>query len=428
MLWVHLAGGMDFPEAWDTPSLVAVEPELVSTRQVSDTAGAEGALAELERLVEARRRQGGTRETGVAALLAYDLMGPAGREHRPSGPPDIAVIAVDRSLRFTSPGHAILTVRVPGDADSRSSVSNDWDRARRLIEAIDVKPSSIPCAHASARPVTSLPRETYLKAVERIKAHIAAGDIYQANLCQQFSVGHEGDSYELFRRLLRDSPAPQSAYVEAGGFALASASPESFLRVDADGYVETAPIKGTRPRGLTAESDAAAAQGLLDSPKDRAELLMIVDLERNDLGRVCETASVTVVELAALRSYAAVHHLVARIRGRLRAEVGIASLLGASFPSGSITGAPKIRAMQILHELEPARRNFFTGSLIWFGDDGSLDSSILIRAIVFDSGRATIGAGGGIVADSEPEQEWLESNHKARALTRALGFDPQEAS
>ncbi len=155
---------------------------------------------------------------------------------------------------------------------------------------------------------------------------------------------------------------------------------------------------------------------------------MIVDLERNDLGRVCRPGTVRTAELAGLRSFATVHHLVGRVEGRLRPGVGVEEILRATFPGGSITGAPKLRAMQILEELEPVRRNYFTGCLFWFGDDGGVESSILIRTLVFSRGVALLGAGGGIVADSDPEQEWLESNHKARALANVLGFDPAEVT
>ena len=215
--------------------------------------------------------------------------------------------------------------------------------------------------------------------------------------------------------------------METPDFALASLSPETFLRSRSPREIETWPIKGTRPRGSSPAADRAASAELLHSEKDRAELLMIVDLERNDLSRVCKAGTVEVTELAGLRSFPAVHHLVACVRGSLRDDADVAAILRATFPGGSITGAPKIRAQQILRELEPAQRGFFTGSLFWFGDDGRLDSSILIRSWVFGEGQAFLGAGGGIVADSEPEEEWHESNHKARALATALGFDPEEA-
>jgi anthranilate/para-aminobenzoate synthase component I len=274
---------------------------------------------------------------------------------------------------------------------------------------------------------TSLGRDAYLRAVTRVREHIACGDIYQANLTQRFDLPFNDDPWSLYLALARATPAPRSAFVEASGLALASVSPEMFVDVDRDGRAETRPIKGTRPRGATPTDDARAAAELLASPKDRAELVMIVDVLRNDLGRVARTGSVDVPELLTLRSYAAVHHLVARVVARLRDGVTPGALLSAIFPGGSITGAPKERAIEILRELEPCSRGLYTGCLIWLDDDGSMASSILIRSAIVTAGRVHIGAGGGVVADSEPEAEWLEANAKARALTRVLGFDPEEA-
>jgi para-aminobenzoate synthetase component 1 len=216
--------------------------------------------------------------------------------------------------------------------------------------------------------------------------------------------------------------------VEVPGLALASASPEVFVDVDASGRIETRPIKGTRPRALTPADDERAAAALLASAKDRAELVMIVDVLRNDLGRVARIGSVEVLELSSLRSYAAVHHLVARVVAELRTGVTPAELLRSVFPGGSITGAPKQRAVELLREIEPCPRGFYTGCLFWFDDDGSMASSILIRSAIVTGGFAQVGAGGGIVADSDPEAEWSEANAKARALTRALGFEPEEAA
>jgi aminodeoxychorismate synthase component I len=264
--------------------------------------------------------------------------------------------------------------------------------------------------------------------VDRVKTHITRGDIYQANLSQRFAAAYVGDPFEFYASLIRRTPAPHSAFVATPSTTLASFSPETFLRIRSPGELETRPIKGTRPRGATPAEDRAAARELVDSAKDRAELLMIVDLERNDLSRVCEPGSVEVQMLAGLRTFPTVHHLVASVIGKLRRGTGAGDMLRATFPGGSITGAPKIRAMQILSELEPASRNFFTGSLLWFGDDGTLDSSILIRTAVFGEDRVYLGAGGGIVADSDPEAEWEESNHKARSLTEQLGFEPREAT
>jgi len=336
----------------------------------------------------------------------------------------VVALGVDRSIRFESSGAVRLTARSASPAGS----TEDLDRIRRDLDvaAEPVGTSPTP-AKISATPRTSLPRERYLRTVEELRSRIARGDLYQANLCQRFVAPVTGDPFESWCDLSRIDRAPRSAWFEAGGIALASISPELFLTVDPDGSVSTLPIKGTRPRGDTPEEDRRAADELSRSAKDRAELLMIVDLERNDLGRVCRVGSVHAPSTGDLQSFASVHHLVARVEGRLREDAGFADLIEATYPGGSITGAPKLAAMQILNELEPEPRGFFTGCLFWAGDDGSLDSSILIRTPVFRDGHLYLGAGGGIVADSDPEGEWHESNHKARAAARALGFDPEEA-
>jgi anthranilate/para-aminobenzoate synthase component I len=261
-----------------------------------------------------------------------------------------------------------------------------------------------------------------------VKEHIARGDVYQANLTQRFDAPFDADPWLLYRAIAKATPAPRSAYVEVPGLALASMSPEIFVDVDRFGRAETRPIKGTRPRGATPTDDERTAAELLGSAKDRAELVMIVDVLRNDLGRIARTGSVAVPELLALRSYPAVHHLVARVTAELRAGVRPSELLLAVFPGGSVTGAPKERAIEILRAIEPCPRGLYTGSLFWFDDDGGMASSILIRSAIVTDGRVHIGAGGGIVADSEPEAEWSEANAKARALTRTLGFDPEEAA
>ena len=398
--------------AWEIGPLVAVDPvrAAYTDRELSD------GLAVLDRLVAERRAAGGTAETGVAALLAYELFSDP-RRTDPT-PARLVVLTVDGSVRIREGGEALLSARN----------TSQIDPLRRRLDDLEQTPRepATPVRRVGA-PTTSLPRTAYLKAVERVKHHIAEGDIYQANLCQRFSVACEGDPFAAYVKMTAATPAPRSAFVEAPEFALVSISPETFLQLNRNGVVETRPIKGTRPRGATPAEDDAAAASLMGSEKDHAELLMIVDLERNDLSRICRAGSVEVPELAALQSYPAVHHLVARVRGRLVTDVGVRDLLRATFPGGSITGAPKIRAMEILRELEPVPRGFFTGSLFWFGDDGTLDSSILIRSWVFSGGRGWLGAGGGIVADSEPDAEWQESNHKARALTEAVGFDPEEA-
>jgi para-aminobenzoate synthetase component 1 len=221
------------------------------------------------------------------------------------------------------------------------------------------------------------------------------------------------------------SPAPFSAFLTVpDGTAIASASPERFLGLDAQGHVVTRPIKGTRPRGRTRAEDEALARELVGSEKDQAENLMIVDLLRNDLSRVCRLGSVAVGELAGLESFANVHHLVSEVRGTLFPNLGPVDLLRATFPGGSITGAPKIRAMEIINELEPARRGPYCGAVAWIGFDGAMDSSIVIRTLVIKDGRVAAQAGAGIVADSDPAAEYDETMDKAWALLQSL--DPGE--
>jgi para-aminobenzoate synthetase component 1 len=263
-------------------------------------------------------------------------------------------------------------------------------------------------------------RDQYLSAVVRAKEYIAAGDIFQVNLSQRFEAQGEFDPLELYQRLKKISPAPFAAYLGLGnGEALISASPEWFYQTRGD-RITTRPIKGTRPRGKTPEDDARLATELQASAKDRAELTMIVDLERNDLGRVCRYGSVKVVDPLTIESYAQVHHLVATIEGRLRPDVGPVDVVRAMFPGGSITGAPKIRAMEIIDELEPTRRSVYTGAIGYFSRGGSSAFNIAIRTMLVEGGRASYQVGGGIVADSEPEAEYEETLHKGQAMRDVL--------
>ena len=267
---------------------------------------------------------------------------------------------------------------------------------------------------------SSFTREAYLQAVERVREYIFAGDIFQANLSQRFESPLREPAWSLYRRLRERNPAPFAAFLDFPGVAVLSASPERFLRVDSDGRVETRPIKGTRPRGIGPEHDAALAQALAESAKDQAENLMIVDLMRNDLSRVCAPGSVRVDELFALEQYATVHHLVSTVVGRLAAGADALDLLRAAFPGGSITGAPKLRAMEIIAELEPSRRGVYCGSIGFWSAGGELDTSIAIRTAVVRNGRVYFNAGGGVVADSNPADEYQETLDKARGLIDAL--------
>lgn len=273
---------------------------------------------------------------------------------------------------------------------------------------------------------SNLTRDQYLAAVCRIKEHIAAGDIYQANLTQQLScvLPAETTPEKIFWRLRRDHPASFAAFIRRDNSVVISASPERFLRVEARGrerYVEAWPIKGTRPRGATAEEDEHLRAELLTSEKDRAENIMIVDLLRNDLGRVSRYGSIEVTELCALEEHPTLFHLVSKVRGVLRDEARAGALLRAAFPCGSITGAPKIRAVEIINEIETAPRGLSMGAIGYFSFDGSLDLSVAIRTMVVREQVARFNVGGGIVADSCPALEYAESLVKARALLSALG-------
>ncbi len=262
-------------------------------------------------------------------------------------------------------------------------------------------------------------REQYLQALRRTIEYIYAGDIFQANLSQRFQGTVRITPWELYRRFSEINPAPFAAYLGFDDIQLVSASPERFVLVR-EGLVETRPIKGTRPRGTDPAADQALARELLASEKDAAELTMIVDLERNDLGRVCRFGSVEVPQLVVLESYPTVHHLVATVVGRLRPEASNVDLLRATLPGGSITGAPKIRAMEIIEELEPTRRGPYTGCIGYLGLDGRVDLNIVIRTIAVLDRTAYFQVGGGIVADSDPEDEYIETLVKGRAPARAL--------
>ena len=265
-------------------------------------------------------------------------------------------------------------------------------------------------------------RGAYLEAVERVRQYILAGDIFQANLSQRLQAPCHVHPWALYRRLRLTSPAPFSAYLELGDVAVASASPERFLLLDAGHRVETRPIKGTRPRGDTPEHDAALAGELLASEKDRAENLMIVDLLRNDLSRVCRPGTVRATELFALEHYSTVQHLVSTVVGELDEGARAVDLLAAAFPGGSITGAPKIRAMEIIAELEPTTRGVYSGSIGYLGLDGTMDTSIAIRTCVAAGDTVYFPVGGGIIADSDPESEYQETLEKAAGLVRAVSF------
>lgn len=374
---------------------------------------------------------------GAAGLFGYDLCHHLERLPRPRYDefqvPDLAVGLYDWVLAFDHAANRawLLSTGLP-ERDGRRRRSRADRRAAAVRSALThpVAPSPrhpvTPLRPVVASPVVGAPglwssfdRAAYLAAVRRAVAYTHAGDCFQVNLAQRLLYPEKEHPLSLYGRLRECNAAPFAGYFDAGTFQIVSASPERFLCVEA-GEVETRPIKGTRPRGETPEQDQARVDELRDSAKDRAENVMIVDLLRNDLGRVCQYGTVRVPDICQIETYRYVHHLVSVVRGRLRAGLGPLDLLRAAFPGGSVTGAPKIRAMEIIAELEPVARGPYCGSLGYLGFNGSMDTNILIRTFTAGRGWVQFPVGGGIVADSIPEREYEETWHKAEGLLRAL--------
>lgn len=284
------------------------------------------------------------------------------------------------------------------------------DRPKRVVQN---------AFRVSGRIASNLTPASYAEAFSQVRAYLQAGDCYQINLAQRFSATAHGDALEAYLELRRRSPAPYAAFLNLPQMQILCNSPERFLSVRA-GQVETKPIKGTRPRSRDAVRDRRLADELCQHPKDRAENLMIVDLLRNDLGKNCEPGSVRVPQLFAVESYANVHHLVSTVRGELAAGRDALHLLQGCFPGGSVTGAPKQRAMQIIEQLEPDARSIYCGTVGYIGFDGNMDSNIAIRTLVYSHNTIRCWAGGGIVADSQCEAEYRETLDKASAMLALL--------
>ncbi|MCC7410710.1 MAG: aminodeoxychorismate synthase component I [Gammaproteobacteria bacterium] len=351
---------------------------------------------------------------GAVGYFAYDL----GRriEHLPArvrartAMPDMAVGLYDWAV-------------VVDHLDRRAwlvDAGADEAAIRALRELMEQPPPAGPVPIAPSFQVLSpvrseISREEYAAAFDRIQQHIRDGDCYQINFAQRFSAQAAGDPWDAYRWLRTLNPAPFAAYLAHPDGAVLSSSPERFLAIR-DGEVETRPIKGTRPRSRDVLEDAALARELATSVKDRAENVMIVDLLRNDLGKSCRIGSIRVPELFVIESYATVHHLVSAVRGELAPDRHALEVLRGCFPGGSITGAPKLRAMQIIDELESHCRGVYCGAIGYIGFDGSMDTNIAIRTLVVHDGRMHCWAGGGIVADSRMQAEYQESLDKAAAM------------
>ncbi|HEX8311144.1 MAG TPA: aminodeoxychorismate synthase component I [Chthoniobacteraceae bacterium] len=291
-----------------------------------------------------------------------------------------------------------------------------WSEIGELSSALQEPAASSATGRLDFAPDTS--PEAFCAMIRQAQEYIAAGDIYQVNLAHRFQSSWRGDAFRFYEKLRDHSPAPYAAYLDCGERQVLSSSPESFLQMS-DRSIRTRPIKGTRPRRADPTADEKSAFDLLTSPKEVAELVMITDLERSDLGQICEVGSVTVSELLKLERFQQVFHLVSTIQGQLRPEVDHLAALRACFPGGSITGAPKKRAREIIAELEPSARGLYTGALGWFGFNGESQFSIAIRTVVMEGGKAHFHVGAGIVADSSPSREWQETLDKAAGILLA---------
>ena len=370
--------------------------------------------------------------TALACLVgyfAYETVGLVETLPRPAPNPldlpDMLFVRPTLILVFDRLADALYLVAPvwPGNPEPSEAIERAVERieaaAAQLAGAVPQSRRD-PGAIALPVPTPQLALGRYGEMVARAKEYIAAGDIFQVVLAQRFTTPFPLPPFDLYRSLRRINPSPFLYHLDLPGFALIGSSPEILVRVR-DGEVTIRPIAGTRPRGKTAAEDAANRDELLADPKERAEHIMLIDLERNDLGRVCEAGSVVVDEYMVTESYAHVHHIVSNVRGRLRADRSPVDALRALFPGGTITGCPKVRCMQIIAELEGEGRGAYTGSLGWLGTDGDSDFNILIRTLTLRDDLIELRAGAGIVADSVPERELAETRAKARGMLRAFG-------
>jgi anthranilate synthase component 1 len=343
--------------------------------------------------------------------------------------PDSVFMLTDTLLIFDHVDHKIKVVsnvHVTGEA------AKAYDNAVKVIDKIinDLKKPSLregqPALFTRPRDVSSHIKSNFTKgqfgkAVEKAKEYIRAGDIIQVVPSQRLEVPISAEPFDIYRSLRSINPSPYMYYLKMKDFSLVGSSPEIMVRCE-DGKVELRPIAGTRPRGHSEEEDDALVKELLADPKERAEHIMLVDLGRNDIGRVCEYNSVKVPELMVVEKYSHVMHIVSDVTGKLRKDKDAFDLVRATFPAGTVTGAPKVRAMEIIDELETVRRNTYAGSVGYFSFSGNIDSCITIRTIVIKNKKAYIQAGCGIVADSDPAKEYDETMNKARALIKAIGM------
>lgn len=341
--------------------------------------------------------------------------------------PLIRLCFYDRQLAYDHQCQTVwlMALQLPDDREppeaKMAALEHLLDESRRIRscrpQQVDVEDIDLSKARAN------MAKPEYLRAVRRIKRYIRDGDVYQVNFSQRFDRPFTGRAIDLFHWQNCHNPSPYAAYIDAGPFQIVSASPEMFVTIR-DGLIETKPIKGTRPCRANGEPDdefnRRNLQDLLTNEKEQAELNMIIDLERNDIAKICRPGTRRVVQPRTIETYPTVFHAVATVGGQLRRDVGLADVLKAVFPGGSITGAPKIRAMEIIDELEPTARGLYTGSIGFLGLDGTVGLNIAIRTVIIAGHKAFVQTGGGIVADSDPEAEWEETITKARALLAGI--------
>jgi len=339
------------------------------------------------------------------------------------GLPEMALLFVDSAILLDRADRSVkicavsLDERDPGTA--YETACGKIDRLRRVIEHPCPSEESMRGHYVFGPLGSTHDAKSYAEMVRQTKEYIAAGDIFQANLSQRIHAGFSGDTLALYRALRTINPSPFAFYFDFGAFQLVSCSPERLIKLSGK-RVDTRPIAGTRPRGRSLEGDLAMTEELLLSPKQTAEHIMIVDMSRNDIGRVCEYGSVYPDELKVTEKYSHVIHIVSNIVGTIREGRGPVELVRAVFPGASVTGVPKVRCMKIIDELETVRRGPYTGSAGWIGFSGDMDLNIIIRTFVIAKEHAFVQVGGGVVADSDPKDEYLETWHKARALVEAL--------
>jgi para-aminobenzoate synthetase component 1 len=368
---------------------------------------------------------------GVAGYLGYDWGAELERVQRPVErssrlTPDVVLGLYDWVIAWDHLEEKAWIISTGINPEAGGPKQENERAAARLAWVQHQLARATPAITEHSKPTPAPPQPNFTRAefesgVRRIRDYIAAGDVYQVNFAQRFQAAFTGVPLALYRRLRARNPAPFGAYLDYDGTVVASISPERFLRVAAGSrIVEARPIKGTRPRGSTPAKDTALARALHASAKDRAENVMIVDLLRNDLGKVCRTGSVEVPRLLALESHPTVHHLVSTVTGVLRDDADAFDLIRAAFPGGSVTGAPKIRAMEIIAELERGPRGVYCGAIGYVSVTGAMDLNIPIRTIVLRGGEASFHAGAGIVWDSEPAAEYQETLAKARTMIEAL--------